>query len=81
MARREVLYEGLTADEICWELYGVAKGALLTELAHERRRVRALAKSAAASTRTPRPVPGPTFQAMTWPEYRHYLEGGRDADT
>ena len=69
MASREVVVEVLTPDEICWELYGTAKGGLLLELQQEKRKIRALAKHRRQGAA--RPVPGPTFQAMTWPEYRH----------
>lgn len=78
MALREVVYESLSADEICMELYGVAKGGLLVELAQEKRKVRALSKyrrQGAART-----VPGPTLQAMITPGFRHYVEGGRHED-
>jgi hypothetical protein len=79
MVRREVVVEVLTPDEICFELYGAAKGALLLELQHEHRRIRALSKYRRQGAA--RAVPGPTFQALTWPEYRHYLERGDHADS
>lgn len=40
MARREVIVEEMTPDEICWERYGVAKAGLLHEVRLEARRIR-----------------------------------------
>lgn len=80
MARREVIVEVLTPDEMCWELYGVAKAALLKELRHERSSVRSLAGHAWCRSRVRRShsVPGPTREALLVPKFRKYVEGGVD---
>lgn len=78
MARREVIVEVLTPDEICWELYGVAKEALLKEVRHERASVRSRAGYAHRRSRGlwSQPVPGPTREALVVPKFRKYVEGG-----
>ena len=76
MARREIIVEVLTPDEICWELYGTAKQGLLKELRHEQSSVRALSQDERerGHRRRPQPVPGPTHRAMLQPGCRRYID-------
>lgn len=80
MARREVIVEVLTVDEICWELYGTAKAALVKEVVHEGYVVRARGSRARRDARGRRsqPVPGPTLEALMVPKFRKFVEGGLD---
>lgn len=76
MVRRQIIVEELTADERCLEMYGVAKQGLLNELSAERRSLRRSLNQEHVIRMhgTPRPVPGPTLQAMIYPEFRRYIE-------
>jgi hypothetical protein len=80
MARREVIVEILTPDEVCWELYGVAKPALLQEVRREGYSVRSRAAVARRFNwrRRSQSVPGPTLEALMVPKFRKYVEGGVD---
>lgn len=80
MARREVITEVLTPDEICLELYGTAKDGLVQEVRHEVYSVRSRVAYARRRSegRRSQAVPGPTREALTVPKFRKYVEGGVD---
>lgn len=80
MARREVIVEVLTPDEVCLELYGTAKAALMKEVRHESYSVRSRAAYARRRSegRRSQAVPGPTLEALMVPKFRKYVEGGVD---
>lgn len=80
MARREVIVEVLSPDEVCLELFGVAKAALVAEVVHEGRSVRSrkLWRRLHHGGRRSQSVPGPTREALVVPMFRKYVEGGVD---
>ena len=80
MVLRAVIVEVLTPDEICWELYGIAKDGLIAELQAEGRSIRGRHARSRRRDRKPIFVPGPTLEALVRPECRKYLERGSRHD-